>query len=367
MTAEFVYNADGLRVQKTVNGVATKYTLHGKNIVHMTSGTDEMHFFYDAQNRPAVVVYNGTAYAYVKSLQGDVIALLDGTGNVVVSYVYDAWGMPIGKSGTLAETLGTLNPFRYRGYVFDEETGLYYLRSRYYNPGWNRFVNADALMNQNMYAYCLNSPTTSADKDGFECEYCHENHEPMQGNWGDNIPKISANGLNKSWETRIPWCQFIEWAYQMYEEEWEYAPKDKGKGIWYGHVDCSGIHRIIMYWYYGTKTTEAKGLNGSSAEGVYNNAVYAKTNAKINVIKKGRIKDTTVLVPGMGLFRKGYNDERIFTIVHVAIYVGDYFPGFSNAVIEAVDGGVVIRELSLSEELNGPYTYFGYFKGVSYD
>ena len=49
-----------------------------------------------------------------------------------------------------------------------------------------------------------------------------------------------------------------------------------------------------------------------------------------------------------------------------AVYVGDYFPGFSNAVIEAVDGGVVIRELSLSEELNGPYTYFGYFKGVSY-
>ena len=72
VTAEFVYNADGLRVQKTVNGVATKYTLHGKNVVHMTSGTDELHFFYDAQNRPAVVVYNGTAYAYVKSLQGDI-------------------------------------------------------------------------------------------------------------------------------------------------------------------------------------------------------------------------------------------------------------------------------------------------------
>ena len=72
VTAEFVYNADGLRVQKTVNGVATKYTLHGKNIVHMTSGTDELHFFYDAQNRPAVVVYNGVPYAYVKSLQGDV-------------------------------------------------------------------------------------------------------------------------------------------------------------------------------------------------------------------------------------------------------------------------------------------------------
>ena len=113
----------------------------------MTRESDELHFFYDAQNRPAVVAYNGVPYAYVKSLQGDVIAILDADGNVVVSYAYDAWGMPIGKSGTLAETLGTLNPFRYRGYVFDEETGLYYLRSRYYNPQCGRFVNADVLMN----------------------------------------------------------------------------------------------------------------------------------------------------------------------------------------------------------------------------
>ena len=92
-------------MQKTVNGVVTKYTLHGKNVVHMTSGADELHFFYDAQNRPAVVVYNGVPYAYVKSLQGDVIAILDAVGNVVVSYAYDAWGAPIGKSGALAETL----------------------------------------------------------------------------------------------------------------------------------------------------------------------------------------------------------------------------------------------------------------------
>ena len=173
VTAEFVYNADGLRVQKTVNGVATKYTLHGKNVVHMTSGADELHFFYDAQNRPAVVVYNGTAYAYVKSLQGDVIAILDAAGNVVVSYVYDAWGAPIGKSGSMAETLGSVQPFRYRGYVFDEKTGLYYLRSRYYNPQWGRFVNADKLVStfqksskHNLFSYCGNSVISYMDPDG---------------------------------------------------------------------------------------------------------------------------------------------------------------------------------------------------------
>jgi len=168
VTAEFVYNADGLRVQKTVNGVATKYTLHGKNIVHMTSGTDELHFFYDAQNRPAVVVYNNVPYAYVKNLQGDVIAILDAAGNVVVSYVYDAWGAPIGKSGSMAETLGIVQPFRYRGYVFDEETGLYYLRSRYYNPRWGRFVNADCIYSANCFAYCENAPIAFFDEDGMK-------------------------------------------------------------------------------------------------------------------------------------------------------------------------------------------------------
>ena len=168
VTAEFVYNADGLRVQKTVNGVVTKYTLHGKNIVHMTSGTDELHFFYDAQNRPAVVVYNGTAYAYVKSLQGDIVAILDENGNTVVSYGYDAWGAPLWCTGELAETLGKVQPFRYRGYVFDEETGLYYLRSRYYNPRWGRFVNADCIYSANCFAYCENAPIAFFDEDGMK-------------------------------------------------------------------------------------------------------------------------------------------------------------------------------------------------------
>ena len=176
VTAEFVYNADGLRVQKTVNGVATKYTLHGKNVVHMTSGTDELHFFYDAQNRPAVVVYNGTAYAYVKSLQGDIAAILDENGNTVVSYGYDAWGAPLRCTGELAETLGKVQPFRYRGYVFDEETELYYNQSRFYNPSIARFVAADttgvltaslkSLTEKNLFAYCDNNPVMRKDIDG---------------------------------------------------------------------------------------------------------------------------------------------------------------------------------------------------------
>lgn len=67
----------------------------------------------------------------------------------------------------------------------------------------------------------------------------------------------------------------------------------------------------------------------------------------------------------MGLFRQGKNEKGILTMLHMAIYVGDYFPGYSNAVIEAVESGVVIRELEDSEK-NGAYTHCGYFKGVSY-
>ena len=64
----------------------------------------------------------------------------------MVAYTYDAWGNPLTTTGTMADTLGKLNPFRYRGYVYDTETGLYYLGSRYYNPQWSRFVNADGVV-----------------------------------------------------------------------------------------------------------------------------------------------------------------------------------------------------------------------------
>ena len=74
----------------TVRQQTTEYTLHGKNIVHWSSGTNAMHFFYDAQNRPAVVVHNGKPYGYLYNLQGDVIALIDSSGNRVVEYRYDA-------------------------------------------------------------------------------------------------------------------------------------------------------------------------------------------------------------------------------------------------------------------------------------
>ena len=137
-TAEYKYTADGLRVQKkvTVSGTATttNYILHGKNVVHMARGSTALHFWYDAQNRPTIVLYCTTRYAYVYNLQDGIVGVIDSTSVEVVKYTYDAWGKVLSTTGSLASTLGTVQPFRYWGDVYDIETGLYYLRSRYYNP-----------------------------------------------------------------------------------------------------------------------------------------------------------------------------------------------------------------------------------------
>ena len=128
---------------------------------------------YDEQSRPAMVEYNGVWYGYVKNLQGDIVGIVDSNGTEVVKYSYDAWGKVMSTSGSKGGTLGKANPFRYRGYVYDEETGLYYLRSRYYNPEWGRFLNADVvlgdrgvLLTHNAFAYCVNKPINYSDADG---------------------------------------------------------------------------------------------------------------------------------------------------------------------------------------------------------
>ena len=122
----YKYNAAGLRIQKAVDGIKTDYFLHGKQLMHLKRERESMHFYYDAQGRPQTVKYNGTYYDYVHNLQGDIVGIVDESGLNVVVYSYDAWGKLLSMSGDLSGSLGTLNPFRYRGYVYDEETGLYY-------------------------------------------------------------------------------------------------------------------------------------------------------------------------------------------------------------------------------------------------
>ena len=141
------------------------------------TGSNKLLFRYDANGNVVAVNYNGTYYYYVRNGQNDVIRLIDGNNNTVVEYSYDSWGRQISCTGTLATTLGVQNPFRYRGYIYDTETGLYYLQTRYYDPEVGRFINADiyvstgqGLLGHNMYAYCGNNPISYVDISGTNAE-----------------------------------------------------------------------------------------------------------------------------------------------------------------------------------------------------
>ena len=116
---------------------------------------------------------------YVKNLQGDVVAVVDESGTVLVEYIYSAYGEFFTEyvtSNTSIRTILDYSPFRYRGYMYDAESGFYYLNSRYYDPEVGRFVNADsyevitaslsALTDKNLYAYCDNNPVMRTDHNG---------------------------------------------------------------------------------------------------------------------------------------------------------------------------------------------------------
>ena len=130
-------------------------------------------FRYDQSGAPYSLTYTvgstSTVYYYVTNLQGDVMYLVDSSGNQVAAYTYDPYGKVLTATGTMAE----INPLRYRGYYQDIETGFYYLQSRYYDPAICRFINADSyastgqgLLDYNMFAYCGNNPVNRADPSG---------------------------------------------------------------------------------------------------------------------------------------------------------------------------------------------------------
>ena len=176
VTLEFKYNKSGLRTQKVkkVRDVITEttdYVMSNKTMISMKKGNDTLYFSYDMSgSAPVMVTYNGARYTYVKNLLGDIVALADASGSIVCEYKYDAWGKPLSVTGTMAQTIGALNPFRYRGYIWDEDMENYYLRSRYYNPSLCRFLQADSHLTINAFAYANNNPVMNMDEDGTEVQ-----------------------------------------------------------------------------------------------------------------------------------------------------------------------------------------------------
>ena len=194
----FAYNADGIRTVKTNGSTIHHYTLNGSQIVTETwttkssSGAETPNHFlvylYDENGAPVGLQYRNKTYGtytfdtyyFEKNLQGDIIAIYTESGTKIGSYTYDAWGnctvsTESGTTTSQKRIVRTLNPFRYRGYYYDTDTGLYYLQSRYYNPKWGRFLNADyaevmsdngSLSDKNLFVYCDNNPVMRKDEDG---------------------------------------------------------------------------------------------------------------------------------------------------------------------------------------------------------
>ena len=175
----YSYDADGVRIKKkTANGVLHKYFTEGTRIHHEEYGTHENWYYYDITGIVGIE-HDGVRYYFQKNIQGDVARIFNANGYLVARYVYDAWGNHTvydanGNINTDENFIGNINPFRYRGYYFDVETGLYYLNTRYYDPFACRFINADdisyiepeTINGLNLYAYCLNNPIIYSDPYG---------------------------------------------------------------------------------------------------------------------------------------------------------------------------------------------------------
>lgn len=179
VTATYTYNQSGIRDAKTVNGITTEYVLDGTRVIYEKTGSTDMYYTYDVDGSLLSMIYNGTEYFYVFNVFGDITHLLDSNGNVVVEYRYDAYGNI--KYKTPSSQLADANPYRYRGYRYDEETNLYYLQSRYYNPETGRFINADGMLKasntvlgHNMFTYTENNPVMNTDPTGY-CVFASPN------------------------------------------------------------------------------------------------------------------------------------------------------------------------------------------------
>ena len=169
----YTYNADGVRIGKS-GAKAAAYTVSGTQILGENNGSNTTYYLYDESGSPIGLTYKGKTYYYRKNLQGDIINITDSTGAKVVTYTYNAWGKIMSMTGNME--LAVNNPFRYRGYYYDVESGLYYLNSRYYDPQTGRFINADApeildggndhLLENNLFAYCFNDPVNRFDDSG---------------------------------------------------------------------------------------------------------------------------------------------------------------------------------------------------------
>lgn len=176
---EYQYDDQGRRVLKRINkngtNVDTYYRYNGTSnqvlFEEDVNGNITKTYTYDDNGYPLTMTYGGKTYYYLTNYRGDVLALVDEAGERVATYTYDAWGNILTQNED--ESIASINPYRYAGYRYDEETKLYYLMARYYNSDTGVFLSLDPVrgditnpITMNGYNYANNNPVMNIDPDG---------------------------------------------------------------------------------------------------------------------------------------------------------------------------------------------------------
>ncbi len=214
-TVSYTYDNDGMRLTKTVGGVEYTYIYKNGLLIQETRGNRILDYSYDANGRPRMVRYRipnqnyDMCYYYALNTRNDVIGLYDQNGSLIVKYNYDVWGKELsvtnqnGVTITSDTHIANFQPFRYRGYYYDRDSGFYYLQSRYYDPLTHRFINADGyvstgtgILGHNMFACCDNNPVNYFDPTGMcgdpTCISCNPEREAdvakkLKDGWYDTV------------------------------------------------------------------------------------------------------------------------------------------------------------------------------------
>lgn len=169
--AEYKYDMNGRRVCKNTGDSITKYYYDEDKLILQKNDKEAIWFNYDVYGIPIGFKYNGVQYIYNTDEQGSITGIYNTAGKKIVEYIYNGWGEIVNQSGD--KEIAQINPLRYRGYYYDEESGFYYLNNRYYASSIKRMINMDrytdtgfGMFSHNMYAYCENTPVNASNYSG---------------------------------------------------------------------------------------------------------------------------------------------------------------------------------------------------------
>lgn len=365
-TTTYEYDENGLRLNKAVNNVSTNYYYNGSVLMSLVTGNDTLLFSYDASGQVAAVNHNGTYYYYLRNGQGDIVKLIDNSGAAVVEYTYDTWGKQLSCTGTLASTLGALNPFRYRGYVYDEETGFYYLQSRYYDPTTGRFISADVMLStgqgvlgHNAYAYCGDNSISRVDYNGACWEDFWEWLKSLfgGGNCGGKevaptvVVEVQIDVTNTPSPTPVPLENY--YIDKMLETAEMYVGTPYGREE--GQLDCSLFVQKVFGNIPDTGKRQKKFV--SDPLNTYWRYQDLGPDDSLETIPRGAI-----IFYSFKERREGEDDDHFYKVRHVSINAGNgmMYDSTNKPGINGVSKRSLYSELTYKERIIVPTGYAEY-------